>query len=172
MLVVIALLASSATAAQAGSGGVPSVLTSFFVCKSIGGDNPGSISGDESKRRVDVDSTDPAGWGFNLPNVRLGNATLACAFARLFRGGTTNHIPCDPRLPPNPNCNEIDPRPGDLATAGTQLKCYAVSVNRSQASASPPPTYEVLDAFGTDSNVDGSSVQYVCGPARFLEKTQ
>jgi len=43
-LAVIALVALSATGAQAGNGGTPSALTSFFVCN--------SISGDDAARRV------------------------------------------------------------------------------------------------------------------------
>ena len=73
MLAGIALVALSATAAQAGEGGRPSALTSFFVCN--------SISGDDAGRRVNVGSSF---WNFNPLNVRIGNATLACAFAKLF----------------------------------------------------------------------------------------
>ncbi len=40
-LAVIGILALSATAAQAGAGGVPSTLTGFFVCHEIKGDDPG-----------------------------------------------------------------------------------------------------------------------------------
>ena len=156
VLAVVLLLAVSATGAEAGAGGSPSTLTSFFLCKSIGGDSP--------NRRVDVDSQDTsgAGWSQTLANVKLGVATLACRFARLYPGGTTTHTAC-----PNPNgCNEIDP--------GTQilgdLKCYTVSVGRGQTSGvpNPPPSYTTHDALlPTDDNVTGSSVQYICAPAAF-----
>jgi hypothetical protein len=145
---VIALLAMSATAAQAGNGGFPSPLTSFFVCN--------SINGEDAARRVDVASS---AWGFNPQNVRLGNATLMCAFARLFPGGST-HGPC-----PGAGCNEIDPNPGqDLAKQN--LKCYSISVARGQTGISPPPSFTVTDQLsGTDTNVTSSSLQYICAPA-------
>ena len=161
MLAVIALVALPATGAQAGAGGTPSALTSFFVCK--------SISGEDAATRVDVDSTDPSGWGFNLKNVRIGNATLACAFARLFPGGSL-HTPCPPG---GTNCNEISPNPlvGGSPLSGQELKCYSISLPRGQTgSTTPPPSYSVTDGLlGTDPNVTGSSVQYVCAPARFLQ---
>ena len=144
MLVVIMLLALSATAAHAGSGGIPSVLTSFFVCK--------SINGEDAAGRVDVDSTDAgAGWGFKLPNVRIGNAILGCAFTKLFSPGTENEIS------PNPN------------TSFEQLKCYSVSVPRSQT-GTPSPSYTVSDNLfpgGIDQDVTSGSVTLICAPARF-----
>jgi len=161
---VIAVLTLPATAAYAGSGGIPSALTSFFVCK--------SVSGDDAAQRVDVDSFDPsgAGWGFSLSNVRIGNATLACAFARLFPGGSTEHTPCSsPGVPAG--CNEITPKPlvaGEPLNGG-HLKCYSISVSRG-GSGSPPPSYTATDGIaGTDPNVTGSSLQYLCAPAQFLQ---
>jgi len=136
MVAAIALLATSATGAQAGAGGTPSPLTSFFVCN--------SISGEDAARRVNVDSSF---WNLNPLNVRIGNATLACAFAKLF----------DPKTG-----TEISPNP-DLSKE--QLKCYAVSVAR-QSGNSPPPSYTMTDQLaGTDPDVTGSSLQYICAPA-------
>jgi hypothetical protein len=144
VLAVIALVALSATGAQAGGGGMPSPLTGFFLCKSINGDDAG--------RRVDVDSNDPgAGWGFALPGVRIGNAILGCAFTKLF-------IPT--------TATEISPNPGN---SFEQLKCYSVSVPRSQT-GTPSPSYTVLDNLfpgGTDQNVTSGSVTLVCAPASF-----
>ena|SRR5437870_5438963 len=143
-LAVIGVLALSTTGAQAGGGGSPSPLTGFFVCK--------SINGDDAARRVDVDSTDPgAGWGFKLPNVRIGNAILGCAFTKLFSPGTAN---------------EISPNP---ATSFEQLKCYSVSIPRSQT-GTPSPSYTVTDNLflgGVDLNVTSGSVTIVCAPASF-----
>ena len=166
VLVVSAFVALSATGAQAGQGGSPSPLTSFFLCK--------GVNGEDAAQRVDVDSTDQsgAGWGFSLQNVRIGNATLACAFARLFPGGSTQHIQCISKDNP-PGCNEILPNPSIAGNPlnGEDLKCYSVSVPRGQTgSSTPPPSYSVTDGLlGTDPNVTGSSVQYVCAPARFLQ---
>jgi hypothetical protein len=146
MLAVIALLALSAPGAQAGSGGTPSPLTSFFVCN--------SISGDDAGRRVDVSSSF---WNFNPLNVRIGNATLACAFAKLF----------DPTTGA-----EIDPNPG---LTKQQLKCYSISVARGQTGNSPPPSYTVTDELfpgNTDLDVTGSSLQYICAPASIQQNVQ
>jgi hypothetical protein len=155
MLAVIALLVLSATGAQAGNGGTPSALTSFFVCN--------SISGEDAAQRVDVDSSN---FGFNPQNVRIGNATLMCVFAKLFPGGTT-HIPC-----PGAGCNEINPNPGqDLGKQN--LKCYSISVQRGQPSSGQPPSFTVTDQLiGTDPNVTGSSMQYICAPASLLQNPQ
>jgi len=159
MLAVVALLALSTTGAYAGAGGSPSAATSFFVCKSIGGE--------DAAKRVDVDSTQAPGWGFSLSNVRIGNASLACAFARLFPAGSV-HTPC-----PGTGCNEISPNPLVNGTAlnGQELKCYSISTARGQTGATtPPPSYTVIDGLlGTDPNVTGSSVQYVCAPATFFQ---
>jgi hypothetical protein len=165
ILAVIALLAVSATGAEAGAGGTPSALTSFFLCK--------SISGQDAGRRVDVDSTDPAtgsGWGSTLLNVRVGVATLACSFARLYDAGT-RHIACDPTQPPNPDCTEISPIPVDAQNnpvLARDLKCYAISVSKGQQGNPMPPSYTVNDGLvGIDKNVNGSSMQYICAPATF-----
>ncbi len=166
ILAVIALVALSATGAQAGAGGTPSPLKSFFLCKSITGQAVGN--------RVDIESTDTvtgAGWGVALDNVKIGVASLACSFARLFPAGDANHIACDPTKPPVPGCNEISPIPVDDVSRepiqARDLKCYAISVGRGQP-GSPPPNYTVTDGLlGTDTNVSGSGVNYVCAPAQF-----
>jgi hypothetical protein len=161
VLAGIGMLALSTTVAQASGGGSPSALTSFLVCK--------SISGEDAAQRVDVDSTlAGAGWGFNLQNVRIGNATLACAFARLFPANST-HTPCPTGVPPAPGvCNEISPQ---TDTSKLTMKCYAISTARGQTGRStPPPSYDVTDALvGSDPDVTGSSVAYVCGPSKFQQ---
>jgi hypothetical protein len=135
---VTGLLALSAVGAQAGGGGTPSPLTSFFVCN--------SVSGQDAGLRVDVSSS---AWGVNPQNVRIGNATLACAFAKLFRAGTTT---------------EINPNPDGTFD---HLKCYSISVAR-QAASSPPPSFTVIDELlGVDPDVQGSSMQYICAPSSF-----
>jgi len=45
VLAVMGILALSAGAAQAGSGGKPFPLTSFFVCNGINGDSPNQVVG-------------------------------------------------------------------------------------------------------------------------------
>ena len=177
MLAVIALVALSATGAQAGAGGVPSALTSFFLCKSISG----AAVGD----RFDIQSLDTvtpggAGWGPTLDNVKIGVATLACSFARVFPPvGDANHIACDPRfpLPTNPPCNEVSPTPVDANQHPIQardLKCYAISVGRSTGTpATGQTTYTVTDGlFGTDASVNGTGFNYLCAPAKFNQNVQ
>jgi hypothetical protein len=143
LLVGMGMLALSTTAAQASGGGFPSALTSFFVCR--------AISGDDAGLSVDVDSTDPAGLSFKLKNVRIGNATLACAFAKLFQPGTTT---------------AIEPNPSALFN---QLKCYSISIGRGQA-GTPPPNYSATDQLVTDPTVNSSSVQFICAPAQFIQQ--
>ena len=151
ILTAIALVALSAREAPAGQGGSPSPLTGFFVCR--------SINGDDAARRVDVDSTDAgAGWGFSLPNVRVGNAILGCAFTKLFKPGTATEI-----------------TPQTLSSSFEQLKCYSVSVPRSQT-GTPSPTYTATDNLfpglpggqpGEDPNVTSGSVTLICAPGSF-----
>jgi hypothetical protein len=152
MLAGIALVALSATGAQAGNGGSPSPLTSFFVC------NP--ISGEDAARRVDVDAST---WGFNAKNVRLGNSVLMCAFAKLFPP-QSQHIPC-----PGANCNEIEPNPG-LDLAKQNLKCYSVAVPPRNL-PTPPASFTVTDELvgTTNEDVTGSALQYICAPASLLQ---
>src|SRR5215813_3855770 len=172
VLAGIGMLALSTTTAQAGSGGgVPTALTSFFVCRTINGDAPG--------RSVDVEarSTDPtnqAGWNFLARGVRLGNATLACAFAKLFQPPTPPQLPFDPNLVLDPQVldNQVPPQP---ITKYKDLKCYAISLAKSQMldpiTGAPltgtPPSYTVDDTLfpipspsgvgGEDKDVTGAS---------------
>jgi len=136
VLAVIAILGLSSTGAHAGAGGSPSPLTSFFVCN--------SINGEDANRQVNVESSF---WNFNPLNVRIGNATLACAFAKLI----------DPQ-----SGTEIEPNP-DLTKQ--QLKCYSISVSRQSRTGSRPPTYSTNDALGGPDTVTESSIQYICAPA-------
>jgi len=164
VLAGIGMLALSSPAAQAGSGGTPTALTSFFLCRTIGGDN--------AARNVDVQAfnTDPsnaAGWGFTLKGVLLGNATLACSFAKLF-------LPAPPGLPVGSTA-EITPQ---TSTPGTfkDLKCYAITVPKSQIqSGGAHPSFTVTDNLlpnVVDPNVTGSALQYICAPAFFDPNTQ
>jgi len=141
VLAVIGLLALATTVAQAGGGGTPFPLTSFFVCNSINGGDAGLV--------VDIVKPfiSPARQG-----VRIGNAALACAVAKLFRSGTTT---------------EIEPN----SSNGPDLKCYSVSVSP-RNSGSPPPSYTATDDLfaGTDTGIHDTGIQYICGPAGFLRE--
>ena len=143
VLAVIGILALSATVAQAGPGGSPSPLTSFFVCHGIS-------NGDASGMVVDVQESF---FGANPLRVKIGSGILACAFAKLFYTGTTTEI--DP--------NPVAPLPGEKE----QLKCYAFSASR-QPSSGPPTLYDVTDTLGgVDTDVQANRLQYICGPATF-----
>jgi hypothetical protein len=137
VLAVMGTLALTATAAQAGAGGSPSPLTSFFVCHGIS-------HGDASGAVVDVDSSFFAN---NPQNVRIGKGILACAFAKLLNAVTGT---------------EIEPNP-----PGTheQLKCYTFSSGA--PSSAPPTLYDVTDELGGDTEVQANQLQFICGPATF-----
>jgi len=139
-LAVMTILALSATGAQAGGGGFPSALTSFFVCNAISGNASGPV----------VDLQSPV-FPPDRTSVKIGNATLACAFARLFQPGTANEIA------PNPD--------GSLQ----QLKCYTVSVPR-QTGSTNPTNYATNDALLGEQSVKSTNIQYICAPASFFSE--
>jgi hypothetical protein len=140
-LVAIASLTLTATGAHAGAGGTPTPLSSFFVCQGINGGVAGDV----------VDIEIPL-LGITLSSVKIGSASLACTFAKLFNPVTKAEIP-----PLNENVTGLD---GDL-------KCYSMSTRRT-ASQGSPPTYNVEDVFGLDLQVRSSESRYLCAPARFL----
>jgi len=137
-LATIGMLTVPVTGANAGAGGTPSPLTSFFVCNPINGDSAGQT--------VDVESPTLG----NRLGIKLGNGTLACAFARLFRAGTTQEIA------PNP------------ALEHQQLKCYSFTAPREPTGA-PPAKYTVVDeVMGREPDVSALDTRYVCAPATLL----
>jgi hypothetical protein len=153
MLAVMGALALSPPVAQAGHGGFPSPLTSFFVCTPINGDRP--------NQSVEIESQifgpfDQSGQPVRLRNVQLGNGVLACAWAKLFPKGA--------------NKPEIDPNP--LQTH-QHLKCYTASVT---PPAPAPTTYTVRDQLfkngGVETNVQTNGITYVCAPATFERPPQ
>jgi hypothetical protein len=139
VLAVTGILALTATAAQAGAGGNPFPILSFFVCQ--------GINGQASGLNVDVEGS---GLGVNPQNVTLGNGLLACVVAKLFQAGTDN---------------EITPNPGNVQSDG--LKCYAVSGPKAPT-APISNTYTITDdLLGVESGVQATKFQYVCSPATF-----
>jgi hypothetical protein len=134
ILTMIGCLTASATGAHAGAGGNPTPLTGFYVCQGISGQAPEQV----------VDITVPL-LGITLGSVKIGSASLACSFARLFFPGTTNEIT------PNVTGTEQD------------LKCYALSARRGPSS---PVTYNVEDVFGLDQ-VQANQARYLCAPASY-----
>ncbi len=152
VLAVIGILALSTGAPQAGSGGTPFPLTSFFVCNGINGDAPDQVVGSNGHVGSSVDISIP-GIGPFRTNIRLGNGALACAVAKLFVSGTND---------------EIQPING---TNNKQLVCYSVSVstrNSAQFSGAAHPSYSIINQFfpGTDTGVQDNGIQFICGPSK------
>ena len=158
VLAVSGILALSATVAQAGDGGKPFAMPSFFVCQGINADAP-------TNNVVDVDLSV---FGVNPQKVKIGNGVLACVVAKLFPGGST-HVPC-PATGSTP-CNEINPIPTPSGSSTQEgLKCYGFSTGRKSATGTSVPNhYTVWDnLFGVDPSVQASQVvQYICAPANF-----
>lgn len=165
VLAAIGIFALSASVAQAGDGGKPNPLTSFFVCH--------SINGASADKTVDLQS--PV-FGPDKLGVKIGNGTLACAWAKLFTAGALT--PTNPPTPPDPS-QEIAPNP-----TGTldQLKCYSVSVSRKTSGS---VTYNVTDVLfganpelvsstpigkdlGTEFGINPSELRFICGPATYF----
>jgi hypothetical protein len=144
VLATTGILALSATMAQAGAGGIPSVLTSFFVCHEIHGTDPGQVLDVESPFFGPVDSQqNPI-----LQRIKTGKAALACAFARLFPPGSPEPI-----------------EPGE----GLQLKCYQIT-SPQNAKVKPPTQYQAFDALVGEEmvSVPASKLQYLCAPSSFF----
>jgi len=157
VLAVMGILALSATVAQAGDGGRPSPLTSFFVCHSISGGSPDKV--------VDVES--PV-FGPNRLSVKIGNGTLACALARLFTPGNLG-VPSE----------EITPNP--TAVNDPQIKCYTVSVAKKTSGPALYTATDVLSAtvlstvgspgiLGIETGIQATEIRYICGPATFFRQ--
>ena len=164
VLAAIGIFALSATMAQAGDGGHPSPLTSFFVCHSINGSSANKV--------VDIQS--PV-FGPDKVGVKIGNGTLACAIAKLFPAG-------DLPTPTNPQTlNEVVPNPGGVLD---QLKCYTISVARK---TSGPGIFSVSDelfaptlalvgdapdasVLGTETGINPSELRFICGPATYFRQ--
>jgi len=179
VLAGIALLTLSAAVAQAGAGGSPLPLTSFFVCYSI-------TKGQDASQVVDI-----AGpfIGPVRSGVRIGSSVLACAVAKLFPAGPRISCTVDPNNPNSPVgtcpagtgtfCSipqnqttgvcEIAPNPGDLdpqKATFKNLKCYSVAVSP-RNSGSPPPNVGVTDQLVGNETVQDSGIQFICAPANF-----
>ena len=180
VLAGIALLTLSAGVAQAGAGGTPFPLTSFFVCDSV-------AKGLDSSQVVDIAGAHIG--PLSRIGVRIGSGILACAAAKLYPTGprTSCTLP-DPLSNPAGTCPagtgtfcssidavtgvgtcELAPNPGDLVKQGAtfkNLKCYSVAVSP-RNSGSPPPSFKVTDQLLGTETVQDSGIQFICAPADF-----
>jgi hypothetical protein len=157
ILAVTGLLALSSTVAQAGGGGIPSALTSFFVCHPINGANlgvPVDVYSDETGS-----PTTPT-----RKNVTIGQAVLACAQALLWPAGTQNPVAgtdISPDVPGNPSLFE--------------MKCYSTSGGDAVQTQPGPQktgqstTVDIQDGLFPGHHELGASafpsVQLICAPA-------
>jgi hypothetical protein len=142
VLAMMGVLALSATAAQAGNGGVPFPLTSFFVCN--------SINGDDAKRVVDIAIP---GIGPERTRVRIGNGVLACAVAKLFRAGTQTEI-----------------QPGNTFEQLKCYSVTASPRNSGSPPPSYSITDPFFPAPTPDTGVQDSGIQFICAPAQILSE--
>jgi hypothetical protein len=157
VLAAMGILALSATVAQAGSGGSPTLLTGFLVCHAIQGADPG--------KEFEVESPVFGPGESILQKIKLGKAALACAFARLFPAGSS-------AVPPGPERDALAIEPVEPGTGVEQAKCYPIA-NSQKAKVNPPTEYLVLDALiGTEENVPvpASKLQFLCAPASFFRE--
>ena len=175
VLAVMGILALSAGAAQAGSGGKPFPLTSFFVCNGINGDAPNQVvgslnNGTPNPTPIPGSSVDVVipGIGPFRNNVRIGNGSIACAVAQLFVSGF---------VAPDGSKAEILPN-NSAGTNNKQLVCYNVTVstrNSAQSSGSPHPSYSIINQFfpatdtsppaATETGVQDNGIQFICAPS-------
>jgi hypothetical protein len=169
MLALIGTLALSATVAQAGSGGRPSALTSFFACYTIDGHDSGQV--------VDVDVTEQSPIASpDRIGVRVGAGTLACGLIKLF---VRQPNVTDPVLvEPDPNAVDENTSSGFNA-----IKCYSVTTPKGTSFPGPSGAVSIIDALfghlgtltgtategtlGEEKPVNFSQFKYICGPAKF-----
>jgi hypothetical protein len=173
LLALIVTLVLSATAAQAGEGGLPSALTSFFACY--------SINGKDSGQTVDIVASDPDEVPIPTParqNVRIGSGSLACTIIRMF-------------VPPSAQSQYLaEPNPDPNQASGfNAIKCYTVTGPGGTFFPGPSGRFEFTDtiwgtlgtlvtlpdgspgnpdtagSLDTETNLTISQLKYICGPA-------
>jgi hypothetical protein len=171
MLASIATLALSATVAHAGSGGLPSALTSFFACYSISGKDPGQTV----DLRNDLQSEESPIPTPDRRNVRIGGASLTCAIIRML-------VPANAKqqflAEPNPTQEQ----------SFNAIKCYSVSGPGGTLFPGPPGRFDFTDtvwgnlgplvtvppnntpgpapgSLDTEKGLVISQLKYICGPA-------
>jgi len=178
VLALIGTLGLSSTAAQAGNGGLPSVLTSFFACYSI-------INTKDSEQTVDLQSSLQNESPIGVPdrkNVRIGSASLACTIIRML-------VPSNAKTQflaePNPN------HPNDEGFNG--MKCYSVTGPGGTLFQGPSGTFNFEDtiwgslgtlvtlpttpptpgpapgSLDTETGITISQLKYICGPAKITQ---
>ena len=144
LLALIVTLVLSATVAQAGSGGLPSALTSFFACY--------SINGKDSGQTVDLKSDDQSESPIGVPdrkNVRIGSGSLACTIIRML---VPSNAQTQFLAEPNPN------HPDEEGFNG--IKCYSVTGPGGTLFPGPSGTFNFEDTIW-------GNLGYAAGPAPY-----
>jgi hypothetical protein len=161
VLTVTGILALSSTVAQAGAGGVPVPLTSFFSCHAISGVNLGIP--------VDVYSDETADPSTRT-DVVIGQAALACAQVFLWPTGA------NPVQGTDINPKVAIPPPGTGFLQLRELKCYTAETPGKKTGQTT--LFNVIDRlfgglqslFGGTESVQGTpDTKYICGPAGFSQ---
>jgi hypothetical protein len=161
VLALIGTLILSATVAQAGNGGLPSALTSFFACYSINGKDSGQTVDLENADESPIAVPDRAG-------VRIGSGSLACTIIRML-------VPskADPQFLAEPNPTQRE----DF----NAIKCYSVTGPGGTLFSGPAGRFNFTDTiWGTlgtlgtgaspgdldmETGLTISQLKYICGPA-------
>jgi hypothetical protein len=182
VLAVIGTLGLSATGAQAGAGGTPSALTSFFACYSLTNTKD---SGQTVDLESDLQNESPIGVP-DRKNVRIGSGSLACTIIRML---VPSNARTQFRAEPNPNS------PTDEGFNG--IKCYSVTGPGGTLFQGPSGTFNFEDtiwgslgtliqvpnpspppdtvagpfpgSLDTETGVTVSQLKYICGPAKITQ---
>ena len=185
ILVLIGTLVLSVTASQAGNGGLPSALTSFFACYSI-------TNTKDSGQTVDLENDDQVGSPIGVPdraNVRIGSGSLACTLIRML---VPSNAQTQFLAEPNPDFGLPNKNPGFNA-----IKCYSVTGPGGTLFQGPSGTFSFRDtiwgslgtlvqipnpipppdtlagpfpgSFDTEERVVVSQLKYICGPAKITQ---
>jgi hypothetical protein len=176
VLALIGTLALSATVAQAGSGGLPSALTSFFACYSLTNTKDSGQTVDLRNDLQDQDQPIPVP---DRNNVRIGSGSLACTIIRMFVP------PTEVLAEPNPN------HPNQQGF--NAIKCYSVTAPGGSLFQGPSGTFNFEDtiwgnlgglitlpgpppvpgpspgSLGTETGITVSQLKYICGPAKVTQ---
>jgi hypothetical protein len=174
-LALIGTLVLSATAAQAGDGGRPSALTSFFACYSINGRDSGQVVD------VEVADQDPIA-ALDRSNVRIGAGTLACAIVKLFvrQPTATDRVLAEPDPTLEGGFNAIKcysvTGPGGTSLPGPSISHTVIDaifgnlgtlVEPLPSPAPQPPPGATPGTLGPEMGIQVSQLKYICGPAIF-----
>jgi len=181
VLALIGILALSATAAQAGNGGLPSALTSFFACYSI-------TNTKDSGQVVDFDNDLVTNSPIGVPDrkgVRIGSGSLACTMVKMLVQSQFVAEP-NPEFPNDEGFNGIKcysvtgpggtlfPGPsGTFNFRDTIWGSLGTLITLPSPPSPPPPAPPIPGAFpgslDTETGITVAQLKYICGPAKITQ---